>query len=165
MTVKQLKDILSEKGAKRAGRKQDLVERLEAYDRNYNFGNVISGPTPAWTRTCPVDTSFKDITSTPKVPKVNRDSLKAHLPRFDWEIWFQILRFQCTVIDTWDSWGCQSRTHFIRGLVNAMMKKSVSYCFNINLTSNGVIMAAQCECGAGVGPDAHCKHVQVLALA
>ena len=30
MTVKQLKDILSEKGAKRVGQKQDLVERLEA---------------------------------------------------------------------------------------------------------------------------------------
>jgi hypothetical protein len=36
-TVKELKQALSERGAKTTGRKCELIERIEAYDRNDDF--------------------------------------------------------------------------------------------------------------------------------
>ncbi|ESO99637.1 hypothetical protein LOTGIDRAFT_173646 [Lottia gigantea] len=44
----------------------------------------------------------------------------------------------------------------------AEMKKNVSYKVDVILEGSGVIGEAQCECGAGQGPAAHCKHVCTL---
>ena len=51
---------------------------------------------------------------------------------------------------------------FLRGSVWAEMSKNTSYVVDIKLDGLMVIEEAQCECGAGAGPTAHCKHVQVL---
>lgn len=48
---------------------------------------------------------------------------------------------------------------YVTGMVWAEMKKSVGYRVDIKLHKEGVVMEAQCECGAGQGPTAHCKHV------
>ena len=39
------------------------------------------------------------------------------------------------------------------------MKKNVVYNIDIALDEHGVISECQCDCGAGMGPDAHCKHI------
>ncbi|KAK4318801.1 hypothetical protein Pmani_010224 [Petrolisthes manimaculis] len=39
------------------------------------------------------------------------------------------------------------------------MKKTVSYKVDTSLTKDGVVSESQCECAAGQGPAAHCKHV------
>ena len=54
---------------------------------------------------------------------------------------------------------------FIRGEVRAEMKKSVSYCVDVHVEDGGFIAEAQCECTAGVGPSAHCKHVTSVICA
>ena len=54
---------------------------------------------------------------------------------------------------------------FISSVVWAEMKKSVSYTVDIHLDKNGVVDEAQCECGAGQGPTAHCKHVAAVLYA
>ncbi len=43
LTVPALKKELAQRGAKTSGRKAELVERLEAYDRNDNFGTENAG--------------------------------------------------------------------------------------------------------------------------
>ena len=35
------------------------------------------------------------------------------------------------------------------------MKKSLSYFVNVNITKDATVIATQCECGAGTGPQAH----------
>lgn len=48
---------------------------------------------------------------------------------------------------------------FFTAAVWAEMKKTVSYCVDILVDENGVIVQTQCECAVGQGPSAHCKHV------
>lgn len=45
------------------------------------------------------------------------------------------------------------------------MKKTVTYKLNIAVDCDGCIVESQCECAAGMGPIAHCKHVCCLLLA
>lgn len=45
------------------------------------------------------------------------------------------------------------------------MRKAVQYKVDIYVEENGVISEAQCECGAGQGPSAHCKHVGAVLYA
>ena len=63
MKVQELKRELALLGAKTTGRKKDLIERLEYYDRNNNFqtNDAIlpeSLPMPDW----PSNKQFKTIT-------------------------------------------------------------------------------------------------------
>lgn len=61
-TVSQLKKELTIRGAVTTGRKTDLIERLEAYERNFNF----SGPVidlPAGTKVEWPATGYKQLTS------------------------------------------------------------------------------------------------------
>lgn len=51
------------------------------------------------------------------------------------------------------------RAHFFQSVLWAEMKKSVTYTVDIQVSHEGVIVEGQCECGAGQGPSAHCKHV------
>jgi hypothetical protein len=53
---------------------------------------------------------------------------------------------------------------FFTASVWAEMKKSVSYKIDIAVDVYRVIVEAQCECGAGQGPTAHCKHVTCTLL-
>ena len=41
----------------------------------------------------------------------------------------------------------------------AEMKKSVTYNMDIKLDKYPIISEARCECAAGQGPTAHCKHI------
>lgn len=51
---------------------------------------------------------------------------------------------------------------FVKARVAAEMKKNVVYNVDVSLDGNGVVNECQCECGAGMGPEAHCKHVCVI---
>ena len=51
---------------------------------------------------------------------------------------------------------------FIGSIMWTEMKKSTSYQVDIALDQHDIVEAAQCECGAGQGPTAHCKHVLTL---
>ena len=45
------------------------------------------------------------------------------------------------------------------------MKRQVCYTVDISMDSDGVVMESQCECGAGTGPNAHCKHIVTILYA
>ena len=49
---------------------------------------------------------------------------------------------------------------YIRMQIRAEMKKTVTYDIDIQLDSSGAILTSQCDCTAGLGPAAHCKHIR-----
>ena len=54
---------------------------------------------------------------------------------------------------------------YIAARVWAEMKKHCIYTIDIKFDCHNVIEEAQCECTAGMAPDAHCKHVAVVLFA
>lgn len=54
---------------------------------------------------------------------------------------------------------------FIKYSCCAEMKKSVVYEIDVCMDKDGFIVECQCECAAGMGPNAHCKHVCAVLLA
>ena len=49
--------------------------------------------------------------------------------------------------------------YYIASSVWAEMKKHTNYKVDICIDAHGIVQEAQCECGAGQGPSAHCKHI------
>lgn len=56
-------------------------------------------------------------------------------------------------------WAAGNDSYFVAARCHAQMKNGVTYLVNIQLDTIGAVLAAECECAAGMGPDAHCKHV------
>ena len=56
----------------------------------------------------------------------------------------------------------QKENVYICGRVSAEMYKKCIYNVDIQLDSLGVVQQCQCECAAGMGPEAHCKHVGLV---
>ena len=54
---------------------------------------------------------------------------------------------------------------YVRGVVWAEVRESTAYTVDGLFDKFGVIQEAQCECGAGQGPTAHCEHVCCILLA
>ena len=54
---------------------------------------------------------------------------------------------------------------YVCGRVCAEMRKSTVYRVDVLVDSCGIVQESQCECAAGMGPEAHCKHVCVVLLA
>lgn len=55
-----------------------------------------------------------------------------------------------------------SGSYYICGRVAAEMRKKVIYQVDIVLDRYGIIEKSQCECAAGQGPEAHCKHIVIV---
>ena len=64
-------------------------------------------------------------------------------------------------------WSENSEDHlfFFTSQCKAEMKKSMVYNLQCCVDVDGAICSTQCECAAGMGPEAHCKHVRTLLLA
>ena len=54
---------------------------------------------------------------------------------------------------------------FVRSSVKASMIKSVKYVVDVMIGQDRSVVESQCECAAGMGPDAHCKHVCAVLFA
>ncbi|XP_041374757.1 uncharacterized protein LOC121387645 [Gigantopelta aegis] len=164
MTIEQLKDELQKRGVKLSGRKRDLVERLEAYRRNDNFGNA-NDLAKEFNMEISDVTNYKDI------------NLESQLPAFPFErieTYLQPLGkvFDKNPKDLYD--GCffkfvryvsDGDLVFVRSMCKAEMKKNLTYTVDISFDTFGCVRECQCECGAGMGPEAHCKHVCTLLYA
>ena len=53
----------------------------------------------------------------------------------------------------------QDNRVFVRARCFAEMKKSMTYNADVIVCHRGIVLKAQCERGAGLSPDAQCKHV------
>lgn len=58
----------------------------------------------------------------------------------------------------------ETRRGFFMGIVNAAMKKNVSYNIKLLVESHGEVQNSLCDCPAGDGPHATCKHVVATLL-
>ena len=54
---------------------------------------------------------------------------------------------------------------YVRSQCCAEIRKGVSYVVDVKFHSDGTVVECQCECAAGIGPTAHCKHVRSVLFA
>ena len=176
---------LAARGAKVSGRKKDLIERLEAYERNDNFGAapiVLDGdPLPNF----PEMSKFRTLTSSDRgmIPKIG----KSHITEY--VLWRQALDdepnedisaiangekmisevlalsyFLQPAAPTTSSEEPSSSLLYLTGIVRAEMKKKNTYNLKIVLDGNGEVLQSHCEGPAGRGPTGTCKHVVAVLL-
>lgn len=56
-----------------------------------------------------------------------------------------------------------SNVYFFLATCCAQMKKTVEYVVNVHVDlQDRIILKSQCQCPAGIGPNAACKHVSAL---
>ncbi|XP_038063170.1 uncharacterized protein LOC119733878 [Patiria miniata] len=84
MTIALLKEELRRRNAKTSGRKKELVERLECYDRNFNFGQGcdLEESEEVYTFSMPNLSTYKDVNRDSQIPHVTNDTLKAFIQQF-----------------------------------------------------------------------------------
>ncbi|CAG4972391.1 unnamed protein product [Parnassius apollo] len=70
--VCELKSELKKRGASLRGRKADLVERLELYDQNFNFGNTENQDEEDLTMNLPESNTYRDINSCTFLPPLTK---------------------------------------------------------------------------------------------
>ncbi|CAG9796461.1 unnamed protein product [Diatraea saccharalis] len=140
-TVGKLKEELKRRGGSLRGRKADLIERLESYDKNFNFENVelLEDDDPGMVLS--PNELYRDNNSNTSLPPLNKTHIRHYLSLS------QLF----------------SGSTFIRGICRKTMK-NLHYEVNIKLDEHGIISEAHCECPPGSGNGATCKHVGVLLM-
>ncbi|KAK2148663.1 hypothetical protein LSH36_487g00008 [Paralvinella palmiformis] len=118
---------------------------LESYDRNDNFGHQLV-QAEQFNMNVPEQSGYKDINS-----EVNYTDLKENSKAMYKAKFLRSIRL-----------ASQKEDVYICGLVSAEMYKKSIYDLDIQLDSLGVVQQCQCECAAGMGPEAHCKHVGLV---
>ena len=185
--VKDYQRALAARGAKISGRKKELVERLEAYERNDNFGAqpvLLSDADPL--PNFPDISKFRTLTVSHHndVPKI----AKSHVEQY--VIWRQSLDkeenkdtsaikngekmieevlalsyYLEPAAPTTSSEEASGSVFYASGIVAAEMKKKDTYSLKLVLDGDtGEVLMAHCECPAGRGPTGSCKHIVAVLL-
>ncbi|XP_014675328.1 PREDICTED: uncharacterized protein LOC106815391 [Priapulus caudatus] len=157
----QLREELKKRGVKVSGRKKELVDRLCGLD---NLGRLASqNIEPEFVMDVPEPKAYQDIhagMSTVVTISQQRliDYLRSNEKEYDEKVEEMYNERYVRFIRVADGDGKQ----FLRGCVWAEMRKNVSYDVDVSIDQNGVVQEAQCDCAAGQGPTAHCKHVACI---
>ena len=108
--------------------------------------------------------TYKDLHNDMTMPRITLDSVSSYLISHDKHL-------DKTCIDLYESgfvnyvrMSVVDQCTYLRAECRASMKVSVVYLVDICVDSNGVVKMCQCECGAGMGPSAHCKHVMTVLM-
>lgn len=173
-TVKELQSDLRKLGASVKGRKHELIERYECYMRNQNFAcEAVTLPPPElpeWP--C---SGFKQLRVQHKenIPQLLEGHIRGY---FEYRIAtdsesnndLQALTKGKSLLEAGRVEACSFNNNgascFFSGIVRAMMKKKVTYSVRLKTEANGDITNSDCECPAGAGPHATCKHVAAMAF-
>ena len=138
-----------------------LCSRLESYDRNDNFGRGSVPDKPEWHMTIPELSTYKDIHQDSPLPKLKLEDVENYLTINNASLQEKAKSLYNDGFLMYARYANDNST-FIHSKCHAEMKKSTTYFTDIKLDRDGVVEEAQCDCGAGMGPDAHCKHVQTV---
>ncbi|KAL5011953.1 hypothetical protein ScPMuIL_010504 [Solemya velum] len=157
-TLSRLRTELRKRGARLSGRKTELIERLEAYDRNKNFGkdDVVG---EEFIMDLPGVLSYKDLHSGTDMPNIQIAAIDAYLAGMSKSLdenakqLYESKFLRCMRMTIRDP------LFYFKSECRAEMKKTVSYQIDIAVDCDGCVVECQCECAAGMGPKAHCKHV------
>uniref|UniRef100_A0A2A4J5H1 SWIM-type domain-containing protein n=1 Tax=Heliothis virescens TaxID=7102 RepID=A0A2A4J5H1_HELVI len=158
----ELKEELRKRGASLRGRKADLIERLESYDLNYNFGQaVVVDDEPSLV--LPPMESYRDINSNTKLPPLNKTQIRHYLSISDKKMDKVEQLYESRHLVTARSFIDAIKNTYLKGTCRKTMK-NLHYEVDIKLDEYGSIEETHCECPAGSGNNATCKHVAVLLL-
>ena len=185
-TVKDYQRALASRGAKVSGRKQELIERLAAYERNDDFGfqpvALEADPLPHF----PDITKFRTLTNSDKnlVPKIARSHVVQYvIYRQDLDaptkvtkaiergekMAGSVLALSYFVEQAVDSTSTNEGTpsvFYATGIVEAEMRSKTTYNLKLVIDGQtGEVWNTHCECPAGRGPNGTCKHIISVLLA
>ncbi|XP_033727389.1 uncharacterized protein LOC117316737 [Pecten maximus] len=173
-TVSQLKKELGRRNAVTNGRKIDLVQRLESYDRNQDFKSpAVHLPDPLEV-TWPAS-GFQQLMPSHRqqLPKLTREQIEAYfLHRLagdnesardiksikNGELLYASQRvLACSMLVKEDI--------FFTGIVSAAMKNKVTYNYKLSIKEKtGDVLCSHCECPAGKGSNGTCKHLAAVMV-
>lgn len=169
MSVPQLQSELRLRGARISGRKADLLERLIALDRVQDVCTTTSAiipPSPPniqW----PPASRFKSLLPSHRseIPTVTKDQIEQYV------LFRQVNDKEANQDISAMTEGAKMAKEnvlglsfavdnhtFFSGSVEASMKKVV-YAIRLILKSSGDVLFSACDCPAGAGPTATCKHL------
>ncbi|XP_045773598.1 uncharacterized protein LOC123873001 [Maniola jurtina] len=161
--LKELKDELKKRGGRITGKKSELVERLEAYDRNFNFGHQTLQASQSQAIDVPAVELYKDVNSSTILPKITKHHIQSYFDRFNKNICDAVKLYESRYLLVLRS-ATSGQDTYLKGYCKASMKQ-LQYEINIKLNNDGMPEEANCECAAGEGNEAHCKHIAVVLLA
>lgn len=137
---------------------------MESYDRNANFGKTPQVLEPEWHMEHPDLSTYKDVNKDTKLPNVTPTTVDNYLDGFDTQVQQNARDMYSNKFLRYVRHVGNTDGHFIHACCHSEMRKATSYFIDIKLDEKGIPQECQCDCGAGQGPDAHCKHVQALLL-
>ena len=135
-----------------------MFYRLVSYEKNQNFGKVETLE-PEYAMTIPDATTYADVNSDSNFPETELDHVHRYLPQHDKSLDERIHRLYNEKFLRYFRMSTVNDNVFIKSSCHAEMKKGVCYTIDIELNTGGSVLETQCECAAGMGPQAHCKHV------
>ena len=178
---------LASRGAKISGRKKELEERLAAYERNDNFGYQVivaaNDPLPNF----PDISNFRTLKDKTEVPTITRSHVEQYVlyrqeldaptkvtkamekgeKMLESENVLALSFFHEPSASSSSSDDEESPTIiYLSGMVEAAMRSKTTYSMKFALDGNsGEVLVGHCECPAGRGPTASCKHIVAGLLA
>ncbi|KAL5019069.1 hypothetical protein ScPMuIL_004791 [Solemya velum] len=162
-SLKEVKEELKKRGAKLSGRKLDLVERLEAYDRNQNFG--FEALQDDYQIITPDSSLYKDMNADTVFTNFKQETIDIYLAKFDKKLEANARNLYSDRFIKFIRLAISDSLFYVGSQCMAEMKKTVSYKIDAVVDMDGSIIETQCECAAGMGPNAHCKHVCAVLFA
>ena len=104
---------------------------------------------------------YRDVNSDSDVPSLSMQLIKSYYKLFEKEFEEKYVTLYEERYVRFIRMACRDSTTYFSASVSAEMRKTVSYRLDISI-QDGSLCEAQCECGAGQGPNAHCKHVAAV---
>ncbi|KAK2143126.1 hypothetical protein LSH36_874g00015 [Paralvinella palmiformis] len=117
MTIPLLKQELRLRKAKLSGKKHQLIERLESYDRNDNFGHQLVHA-EQFNINVPEQSGYKDINSETQMPTVTEEQVKIYM-----DLYGQDLKENSKAMYT---------SKFLRSIRLASQKENVYICGRVS---------------------------------
>jgi hypothetical protein len=108
---------------------------------------------------------YKDIHSDSDVPKMQLSTVETYLSHYNTPLQEKAKDLYKDRFLQYIRHATENETVYIHARSYAEMQKGMSYFIDISLDNNGIIQECQCDCAAGQGPEAHCKHVQTVLWA
>jgi hypothetical protein len=108
---------------------------------------------------------YKDVHSGTSLPPIDKTALETYLEGFGVKLGDKPKELYDNRYLSYVRGANVDEKYYFRSKCHAEMRKDITYLVDAVVDKDGVVLEGQCECGAGMGPEAHCKHVQTLIYA
>ena len=140
----------------------NFSSRLEAYERNKNFGQPDLTE-PEYNMVVPDGSLYKDVNADTKFCDFSMDTVVHYLHQFDKELDIKTIQeFYDDTMLKYFRLASENEKMFVKSACQAEYIKCREYFIDIAIDKDGLIIESQCDCGGGMGPNGHCKHICVV---